>query len=69
LIFLVTCCDTLYDFRGLNLKLKFSVHSDFLVGVRILSILFVITQREENVNLAYFKIDIEIFRQHNSQDM
>jgi hypothetical protein len=32
-----------------------------LVGVRILSVLFVITRREENVNLAYFKIDIEIF--------
>jgi hypothetical protein len=39
------------------------VHSDFLVGVRILSILFVITRREENVNL----IDIEIFDVYNNE--
>jgi hypothetical protein len=38
-----------------------------LVGVRILSILFVITRREENVNPAYFKIDIEIFDVYNNE--
>ena len=56
--------------RFLRFKLKksnFRFTLISLVGVRILSILFVITLREENVNLAYFKIDIEIFDVYNNE--